>query len=184
GGHALDLAHVVVEARHDVAERRPRVEARREPLQVAVDVEPHREEDVGRGPGVEKSARDVENEAGGGEAEERADDADGRGAVAAEERAVHEVAGQERNEERERGAREAQEEDGGEAGPVGSNVGGGPAQQRDGHAPLTAPWGTRRAATPRGRRSASAAGGGWRPRRRRSCCPPPRRRAASRSGRP
>ena len=46
GNHALNLADVVVDARHDVADRGTRVEAGREPLQVPVQGQAHVEEDV------------------------------------------------------------------------------------------------------------------------------------------
>ena len=59
-GDALDLADVVVDARHDVAEPRARVEARRQPLQVAVHLQPHVEQDVGRHARVAKAADDVQ----------------------------------------------------------------------------------------------------------------------------
>lgn len=47
GGHLLDLADIVVDARHDVAEPGPGVEPRRQPLQVPEHGQAHVEEDVG-----------------------------------------------------------------------------------------------------------------------------------------
>ena len=63
-GDALDLADVVVDARHDVAEPRARVEPRRQALQMAVHLEPHVEQDVRRHARVAQPADHVEHEAG------------------------------------------------------------------------------------------------------------------------
>ena len=63
GRDPLDLADVVVDSRHDVAEPRAGVEARRQLMEVAVHRQPHVEEDVGRDARVAKAAEHVQAEA-------------------------------------------------------------------------------------------------------------------------
>ena len=60
---------------HDVAEPACGVEARRQPLQMAVQRQPHVEQDVGRDARVAQAADDVQREAGERDQREQADDA-------------------------------------------------------------------------------------------------------------
>ena len=123
GRHALDLADVVVQARHDVAQPGAGVEAGREALQMAVQIEPHVEQDLRRHAGVAQTAGDVQQEAEQGQADEQRDDAHQHGPVAGEQRVVDQVARQQRDDQRRRGAGEAENHHEGEAPPVRRDVG-------------------------------------------------------------
>ena len=60
----LDLADVAVDAREDVAQPRAGVEARRQPLQMAIHLQAHVEQDVRGHARVAQAADDVQHEAG------------------------------------------------------------------------------------------------------------------------
>ena len=133
GRHPLDLADVVVQPRHDVAEPGPRVEPRREPLQVAVEGQAHVEEDVRRDPRVAQPAPHVEPEPGRGDRDEdEHDEAQGPG-VASEDRPVDQRPGQQRDDEREAGGDEAEHHHQGQLPPVGPEIGQGAAKVRIQH---------------------------------------------------
>ena len=120
---ALDLADVVVEARDDVAEPRARVEARRQPLQVFVERQPHVEQDLRRHARVAKPADDVEHEAEQAERDEPADDAAQGAEVAADERGVDQVLRQVGNRQRRRGADQADQQHEHQAPPIRNEIG-------------------------------------------------------------
>ena len=128
--HPLDLADVAVDARDDVPERRPRVEARREPLQVAVERQPHVEQDAGRHPRVPHPARHVRPEAEDGDPDEEADDPEQEREVPAQDRVVDHRLRQVGEGEPERGAGRGEEDHGKQSPRVRSNVGEGSAKVR------------------------------------------------------
>ena len=96
-GDTLDFADIVVDARHDVAEPRPRVEARRQPVQVPVHLQPHVEQDVCRDARVAQPADHVQHEADERDAGESSADvrssAAGRGRAARDRRSPREMSG-------------------------------------------------------------------------------------------
>ena len=123
GRHALNLADIVVQPRHDVAEPGPRMEPRRQLLQMAVEGQTHVEEDVGRHPGVAQPAPDVQAEPGRGNRDEQQHhQAQGAG-VTGENRAVDQRAGQQRHQEREGGGDEAEHHHQEQLPPVGPQIG-------------------------------------------------------------
>ena len=128
--HALDLADVVVDARHDVAQSRLRVVARRQTLQVLVQLAPHVEEDLRRHARVLEPAYDVEHEPNGPDDDEELDDARERGEIAPDERLVDERFGEVREPQREARARQAHREHDEEPPPIGNDVLGTPAGSR------------------------------------------------------
>ena len=133
GRHALDFADVVVQPRHDVAEPGPRMEPRRQPLQVAVEGEAHVEEDVGRHPRVAQPAPDVQPEPRRGDrGEQQHHQAQGAG-VAGENRAVDQGARKQRHRQREAGRDEAEHHDQGQPPPVGRQIRERAAQVRIDH---------------------------------------------------
>ena len=193
GRHALDLADVVVEARHDVAQPRAGVEAGRKLLQAAVQVQPHVEQDLRRHAGVAQAAGDVQQETEDGQADEGRDDAHEHRPVAGEQRVVDQVAGQQRHDQRRRRAGETERHHQGEAPPVRRDVGQRAPEPRIEHAgpsleKLPGPGGVRapaaasRRAPTSCRRRAPACSGSRTTRRRRSrwCCRPTRCKAPAR----
>ena len=99
----LNLPNIGIEARHDVAKPGSGVEARRECLQVAVERQPHIEEDVRGHPRIPEPAPDVEPESERGDPDKRDHDGSECATVAAENGVVDEPSGEEGNEERRRG---------------------------------------------------------------------------------
>ena len=87
-GDALNLADVVVDARQDVAERHPRIEPRRQPLQMPIDGEPHVEQDVRRHTRVAKSRECGQRESRNRGEREQGDGRVQRRQVAADQRPV------------------------------------------------------------------------------------------------
>ena len=107
-GDTLDLADVVVDPREDVAERRPRVEPRRQPLQVAVQREPHVEQDLGRDARVAEAGERGQREARNRGQREQTDGAVERAEIAADERPVDQRLREIRQHERQPGTDDAQ----------------------------------------------------------------------------
>ena len=91
-GDALDLADVVVDARHDVANAGAGMETGGQALQMAVHLQPHVEQDVGRHARVAQAADHVHDEARGGDRGEQHGDANQGREVAANQGAVEELA--------------------------------------------------------------------------------------------
>ena len=120
--HALDFAHVVVDPRHDLAERGAREEARREAVQVPVDGHAHVEENLGRDLRVTHPADEVQDEAGRGDQGEEDDDPHQGVRVLAEEGVVDEGAREEGDVEGEGGAGEVESQDDREAALVGKDA--------------------------------------------------------------
>ena len=127
-GDALDFADVVVDPRHDVADARTGVETGGQPLQVAVHLQPHVEQDVGGHAGVAQAADHVHHEAGGGEQGEQHADANQRPEIAADQGVVEKVPRQERQIQGQRGAERAEQQHQHEAPPVRDDEGERPAQ--------------------------------------------------------
>ena len=129
GRDALNLADVVVHAREDVAERRARVEPRRQLLQMTVEREPHVEQDVRRHARVAETGERRQREAGDRGQREQADDAVQRAQIAPDERAVHERLRQIRQHQRQRRADEAERCDQRQTPPVGHDIRQGAAER-------------------------------------------------------
>ena len=123
GGDALDLADVVVDAADDFAQAGAGIEARRELLQVAVEGQPHVEEDLGGDAGVAQAADQVQQERDGGEDGEGDADLHEGVPVAAEEGLIDERLGEIGLVEGEAGAGGADDENEDEAPPVRDDVG-------------------------------------------------------------
>ena len=83
--HALDLTDVGIDAARDLAKRRTRVEAGREPLQVPKERQSHVKQDVGGHPRVPQAADDVERETRQCQSEKRRDNPEQCLGVVAEE---------------------------------------------------------------------------------------------------
>ena len=120
--HPLDLADVVVDPRHDLAERGPREESRRQTVQVPVQRHAHVEKDLGRDLRVAHPADEVEHKAGQRDRREETDDPHQGVRVLPQQRVINEGAGEEGDVERERGAREVDGQDDGEPALVGREV--------------------------------------------------------------
>ncbi len=128
--HPLDFAHVVVQARHDVAQRRPREETGRQPLQVTVHDQAHVEEDLGRHLRVAQPADDVQHEAGNRYGREQNDDPDEGVEVPPQQRVVDEVAGEKRDVQGERRPGQIEAQDERQPALVRDDVGESPAEFR------------------------------------------------------
>ena len=121
-GDALDLADIVVDAREHVAERRPRVEPRRQPLQMAVERQPHVEEHGGRDSRVPQARHRSQREARDRRGGEPADDLVERPRVAPDERPIDQNFREVGERQRNHGADQAQAGNDGEAGAVRSEI--------------------------------------------------------------
>ena len=136
---ALNLADVVVDARHDVAEPGARVKTRRQALQVPVHHQPHVEQDVCRHPRVAKAAHYVQRETDDRDQGKQADEAEEAAGVVAEQGAVEHVAREQRQVQRHDGAGQAQRHHHGQTTPVGNDQVDGTAKIAIDHPPTFLP---------------------------------------------
>ena len=119
---ALNLADVVVDPRDDVAEAHRRIEARRQALEVLVEVAPHVEQNLGRHARIAETAHDAQHEAGRAGGEKQRDRHAKRCRVARHQRVVDEDLREVRQKEGQRGADQADGDDGRETAAIGEDV--------------------------------------------------------------